>query len=202
MRKILSEFAASEQRVTGILSRMNCASLEAAVNRIARAVILTIVSLVIIGSAGPSLAKGAKGPTGWQIFCIDNPGECVGGGAKQIVADDATMGTLKRINSSVNRAIRPKRDSGFDVWSVSVRAGDCEDYALTKRHKLIQSGIPASALRIAQVKTAKGEGHAILVVETDKGRFVLDNLTGTIRPLSQTRYRVIAIQTANPRTWI
>jgi predicted transglutaminase-like cysteine proteinase len=171
-------------------------------NRIAKLIVVSLLGLAAVAAAEPAFAKGAKGPTGWQIFCLDYPSECVGGGAKKVPATDSTMSTLKRVNASVNRSISPRRDAKLDVWSVNVRTGDCEDYALTKRHKLIQSGIPASALRIAQVRTPRGEAHAILVVDTDRGRFVLDNLTGAIKPLSQTRYRVVSIQTANPKAWI
>jgi predicted transglutaminase-like cysteine proteinase len=151
--------------------------------------------------SGPALAKGPRGPAGWQMLCALQPGECLGGGARQIQATDSLMAMLASVNSTVNRAIHPKLDGRLDTWSVSPAAGDCEDYALTKRHRLIASGVPASALRIAQVKTRRGEFHAILVVETDKGAFVLDNLSGAIKPLSQTPYRVLSMQTANPRVW-
>jgi predicted transglutaminase-like cysteine proteinase len=110
--------------------------------------------------------------------------------------------TLKRVNAQVNSLISPKSDGRIDVWTVNARAGDCEDYVLSKRKKLIAAGLPASALRIAHVKTSSGEDHAILVVMTDKGKFVLDNLSKAVRPLSQTRYRVLAMQTANPKNWI
>ena len=87
------------------------------------------------------------------------------------------------------------------MWTVSASAGDCEDYVLTKRHQLIRAGIPASSLRIAYVKTRRGEDHAILIVKTNGKDLVLDNLTATIRPLSQTGYRVISISGANPLKW-
>jgi predicted transglutaminase-like cysteine proteinase len=67
---------------------------------------------------------------------------------------------------------------------------------------LINAGVPASSLRIAYVKTRKGLEHAILVVNTSRGKLVLDNLTGSIKPLSQTGYRIMAMQTANPKKWI
>lgn len=171
-------------------------------NQFAKFSLVVLIAVATMLASVPAQAKSGSGPTGWQIFCLHNPQDCTGGGTKKIAATDVTMSTLKRVNASVNRSIKPRRDGKLDVWSVSVRVGDCEDYALTKRRQLIQSGIPASALRIAQVKTAKGEGHAILVVETDRGRFVLDNLTGAIKPLSQTHYRVLSIQTANPKVWI
>jgi predicted transglutaminase-like cysteine proteinase len=111
------------------------------------------------------------------------------------------MDTLRRVNNRVNRSIAPRADGAADVWTVNARAGDCEDYVLAKRHALIRAGLPASALRIAFVRTREGADHAILVVNTSNGKLVLDNLTSAIKPLSQTRYRVVSVQTANPKQW-
>jgi len=109
---------------------------------------------------------------------------------------------VERINAKVNADIRPVADGTVDTWSVNVTAGDCEDYVMTKRDALIHAGLPASALRIASVKTRQGEQHAILVVKTtDHGDLVLDNLTGTIRTLPQTGYRVMAMSGPDPKVW-
>ena len=39
------------------------------------------------------------------------------------------------------------------------------------------------------------------MVNTAKGKFVLDNLTSAIKPLAQTGYRIVSMQGANPRDW-
>ena len=70
-----------------------------------------------------------------------------------------------------------------------------------KRRALIKAGLPASSLRIAYVKTRAGVGHAILVVKTSKGDYVLDNLNRSVRPLSQSGYRIISISGADPMKW-
>ena len=57
--------------------------------------------------------------------------------------------------------------------------------------KLIAAGLPSKSLQIAHVKTRRGEGHAVLVVNTNRGKFVLDNLTQSIKPLGRTGYRVV-----------
>jgi predicted transglutaminase-like cysteine proteinase len=72
---------------------------------------------------------------------------------------------------------------------------------LAKRRALIKAGFSPSALRIAYVTTSSGEGHAILVVKTSRGDMVLDNLNGTVRPLSQSGYHIISMSGANPRDW-
>jgi predicted transglutaminase-like cysteine proteinase len=74
--------------------------------------------------------------------------------------------------------------------------GDCNDYAVTKRHELLENGLPSKALRLSVVKTASGIGHLVLVVVTTKGDIVMDNLTEVIRPWQTTDYHWLKIQSA------
>ncbi|WP_161796952.1 transglutaminase-like cysteine peptidase [Devosia soli] len=144
----------------------------------------------------------SKGPLSFQVFCGFYPQECRPGGASKIALDDNIMRILTRVNSRVNRAIRPKLDNPLvQVWRINPSAGDCKSYAISKRHELIRAGLPASALRIAYVKTRQGLGHAVLVVKTSQGDLTLDNLTGEIKPFHQAGYRVVAISGADPRRW-
>ena len=169
------------------------------VRTFAFAVLVTLGGLA--AGALPATA-GSSAPLGYQLMCLKTPAECRGGGAASVKATGDIMQTLTSVNSRVNRAIRPRHDAGgADVWSVNVSSGDCEDYALTKRHALIKAGLPASALRIAYVKTRRGEDHAILVVKTTRGDYALDNLHASVRPLSQTGYRVISVSGADPLQW-
>lgn len=146
-------------------------------------------------------AAGSKAPLGYQLMCLKTPSECKGGGPASVKATGDIMSQLTKVNSKVNRSIRPRNDSGADVWSASATSGDCEDYVLAKRRALIKAGLPASSLRIAYVKTRRGEGHAILVVKTSKGDYVLDNINTSVRPLSQSGYRIISQSGANPMKW-
>lgn len=168
-------------------------------SKFAAAVVFAIAAFSM--SNVPAVA-GSKAPLGYQLMCLKTPSECKGGGAASVKATTDVMSQLKSVNSKVNRSIRPRNDAGgADVWSVNATSGDCEDYALTKRRALIKAGLPASSLRIAYVKTRSGEDHAILVVKTSKGDYALDNLNASIRPLSQTGYRVISQSGANPMKW-
>jgi predicted transglutaminase-like cysteine proteinase len=113
---------------------------------------------------------------------------------------------LGRVNHSVNAGIAPAHKSyGPELqegWTIAPSAGDCNDYAVTKRHELLQSGLPAKALRLAVVKTASGIGHLVLVVATTKGDIVMDNLTEAIRPWQSTDYDWFKIQSAaDARFW-
>ena len=78
----------------------------------------------------------------------------------------------ERVNRDVNASICPwPRATRLPMggWTISPASGDCNDYAVTKRHELVQKGLPAKAVRLAVVKTQSGIGHLVLVVST-KGR--------------------------------
>lgn len=147
-------------------------------------------------------AAGAQSPLGFKVFCLKYPHECKGGGKSTMPMTEDTMQVLKKVNLSVNNSIRPRNDSrGRDVWTLNASSGDCEDYVITKRSRLIKMGLPASALRIAYAKTRSGEGHAVLVVRTSEGDYVLDNRTNAIRPKAQAGLRFISMSGSNPKTW-
>lgn len=147
-------------------------------------------------------AAGAQSPLGFKVFCLKNPTECKAGSKGSLPMTNATMQTLKRVNMSVNNAIRPTHDrNGKDVWTLNASSGDCEDYVITKRSRLIKMGLPAGALRIAYAKTRSGAGHAVLIVKTSQGDFVLDNRTNAIKLKAQAGLRIISISGANPKSW-
>jgi predicted transglutaminase-like cysteine proteinase len=165
-----------------------------------------LIAVLALDAAGATsaLAAGKHAPLGYQLMCLKSPKspECNGGGKAEVKLTRNVMATVARVNAQVNRSITPRYDpAGRDVWTTNASIGDCEDYVLTKRRALIEAGIPASSLRIAYVKTRRGEDHAILVVKSDGRDIVLDNLTGSIKPLNQTGYRVISMSGANPRYW-
>lgn len=170
-------------------------------SRLAAWLVAAIVGITAVAASAPANAGSGRAPLGYQLMCLKTPQECKGGGKARINVTSDVMATLKRVNSHVNRTIKPRYDTGADVWSANASSGDCEDYVLAKRRALIKAGIPSSSLRIAYVKTRKGEGHAILVVKTSGKDLVLDNLSASIKPLSQSGYRIISISGANPRNW-
>lgn len=169
---------------------------------IGRRLVVATAAGLLLASLLPSTAGAAsKAPLGYQLMCLRSPQECKGGGASSVEASAGVLRTLRQVNAQVNRAIRPANDGRADVWNASGRSGDCEDYVLAKRRALLQAGLPPSALRIAYVKTRGGEGHAILVVKTSSGDLVLDNLDGSVRPLSRSGYRLLSISGADPLNW-
>lgn len=175
--------------------------------------VLTFQSPVVAGAAvAGHVPAGAETsvPFGWVDFCQRYRGEC---GAKTEPAQDIelnsrTMREIERINRWVNRNIEPVSDQ--DHWGVVDRwdyptdgKGDCEDYALLKRKLLAEQGFPLSALLMTVVRDQHDEGHAILMVRTDHGDFMLDNLNDEVRGWRQTGYRFVKRQSqTDPDNWV
>jgi predicted transglutaminase-like cysteine proteinase len=120
-----------------------------------------------------------------------------------------TWNVLDRINRQVNDFIEPVSNLDhwgtiLDHWDYPVDGkGDCKIYALYKRKLLLEEGFPRQALLMTIVRDLEGEGHAILTVKTDHGEFVLDNLSGEIRPWNATGYRFVKRQSQeDPNLWV
>lgn len=84
-----------------------------------------------------------------------------------------------------------------DYWATPIeffaRGGDCEDFAIAKYASLRALGFRADQMRIAIVQDKiKNIPHAILIVYTDEGTFVLDNQDKRTRTASDVnRYKPI-----------
>jgi predicted transglutaminase-like cysteine proteinase len=156
-----------------------------------------------IAEASPTLA-----PFQHVRFCLRYPTDCksrpMEGERIELNAENSEL--LKRVNRSVNMSITPQLKSYGsnleDEWTIAPDRGDCNDYAVTKRHELVENGLPSKALRLSVVTTATGIGHLVLVVATTKGDVVMDNLTEAIRPWQSTNYHWLKIQSAtDARFW-
>ena len=159
--------------------------------------------LMSIAEASPTLA-----PFQHVRFCLRYPTDCKSTGIEdeRITLTAETSELLKRVNRSVNLSIAPRSKNYGpnleDEWTIAPDRGDCNDYAVTKRHELVESGLPSKALRLSVVTTAAGIGHLVLVVATTKGDVVMDNLTEAIRPWQSTNYHWLKIQSAtDARFW-
>ena len=149
-------------------------------------------------------------PIAFSRFCMQFPDDCrmrhmIFRRPRPIVLTDARLQNLLAVNRDVNREIAPQADLGDVVserWLVSPRAGACHDYAVTKRHELLARGWPSRSLLLAEVVVPSGEHHLVLVVRTDEGDLVLDNLNAGIRTWSRTPYQWVRIQSpGNPNLW-
>lgn len=157
-----------------------------------------------IAFATPTLA-----PFAHTRFCVQYPADCVPSHNHfrpgPIKLTEQRRNELREINSDVNHAIRFERNEdgiAGERWLLSPKTGDCNDYAVTKRHELLERGWPARVLLLAEVVTTWGEHHLVLVVRTRQGDLVADSLSPEIKPWSKAGYQWVRIQTpAMPTFW-
>jgi len=128
-------------------------------------------------------------------FCQRMPTECAVDLSEpaEIPLTIELMALLRDVTSEVNAAIKPMAD--MEHWGIEDRwdfaedgYGDCEDFQLVKRKRLIEKGLPRRALRMTVVVDQASEGHAVLMVRTTSGDLVLDNKTSAVLPWRETGY--------------
>jgi predicted transglutaminase-like cysteine proteinase len=154
-------------------------------------------------------------PIGHTLFCMRNPDECAVHGVdfrkRNIAMTPERLNELNTVNREVNRNITPQVYVGnlaMEPWIVSPAAGDCNDYAVTKRHALLAQGWPSRALLLSEVVVPDGEHHLVLVArmrDKDTGLdadLVLDNLNANLRPVGLTQYQWVRVESpSNPKFW-
>jgi predicted transglutaminase-like cysteine proteinase len=148
-------------------------------------------------------------PYGFVEFCQRMPQECKQGPPEEqrLSATPERLMELDRINRAVNREIAPATDlevyGQAEYWTIPTTRGDCEDYALLKRKRLMERGWPASALLMTVVRDDRGEGHALLTVRTLQGDYILDNKVDEIKAWYRTPYEFLMRQSyLNPQLWM
>ena len=161
--------------------------------------------------AGNTMETGdyTSQPIGHYEFCKANPDECSIQVVltEPVVLNEQAWGVINRINSYVNDIIKPMNDYDIygrdEMWAYPANSGDCEDYVLLKRRFLIEKGVSPSNALITVVRKADGEGHAVLTIKTDKGDYILDNLTDRVRNWNRTGYTFLKRQADTlPGRWV
>jgi predicted transglutaminase-like cysteine proteinase len=149
-------------------------------------------------------------PYGFVQFCDRNTAACQDASLEEtrMPGIGEFKALLDRVNRSVNAEIEPVTDRELygvtEFWTIPTQGkGDCEDYALLKRQRLMQAGWPASALLMTVAMDEKNEGHAVLTARTAHGDFILDNKNDELKLWSKTGYRFVMRQSyLNPRIWM
>lgn len=135
-------------------------------------------------------------PYGHVEYCTRNASDCRNRSASSNLPS-ARMGVLNSVNLAVNRAIKPTSDrTAFgrkEYWTEKARSGDCEDFALAKRAKLMRRGYNSSQLLLTMGYKGS-EAHTVLVVRTRDGDYVLDNLSDDVQPVQSARMSFRKIQ--------
>jgi predicted transglutaminase-like cysteine proteinase len=154
-----------------------------------------------VGQARPLLA--------WTKFCERLPGEC-----EVDTTEPSTINltakawqTIVSVNRRVNTTIRPLTDQDHwgvpDSWDYPTDGyGDCEDYQILKRKILAEAGLSRRAMRMTVVVDEKGQGHAVLMVRTDRGDFILDNKTNAVLPWHETGYIYVKREGQDGPVWV
>jgi predicted transglutaminase-like cysteine proteinase len=147
-------------------------------------------------------------PIGHYEYCKSNPGSC--GSMNDdgpLALTEVKWKTILKVNYAANSTIEPLTDQEIygveERWVMPKTVGDCEDYVLLKQKMLIQRGFSPSNLLITVVLQPNGDGHAVLVVRTDRGDFVLDNMRNKVLLWSDTEYTFLKRQSAkNAGQWV
>jgi predicted transglutaminase-like cysteine proteinase len=184
--------------------------------QLAQALIL-VVGCVLGGAAQAGVTVSAAEetgsttvPYGWVDFCNRYAGECDGPALPRadLVLTPTALKEVEKVNRSVNAKVVSVTDEEhwgvIDRWDYPMDGkGDCEDYALLKRKLLLEHGYPRQALLMTVVKDHAGEGHAVLTIKTDKGDYVLDNLSDRVTRWDETGYRFVKRQSQeDPNRWV
>jgi predicted transglutaminase-like cysteine proteinase len=148
-------------------------------------------------------------PIGHYEFCQREPQECRQKTPKQAPVEltRKLWAAMIEINNAVNASVSPRTDMEMwgkeEVWSYPTNIGDCEDYALEKRRRLMALGVPAGDLLMTVARQKNGDGHAVLTVRTSHGDFILDNLEQRVLAWSDTEYTYLKRQSErNSGAWV
>lgn len=148
-------------------------------------------------------------PIGHYEFCRREPVECRQKSARQAPTElsRTLWSEIVSVNNAVNAAVSPRTDMEIwgreELWSYPTNVGDCEDYVLEKRRRLMDLGVPAGDLLITVVRQRSGAGHAVLTVRTSRGEFILDNLETRVLPWADTEYAYLKRQSeVNSGAWV
>jgi len=162
------------------------------------AALVAWVSLLTPSFASTWLKTGKETsrPYGHVEYCSRNASDCRNRSAGSSLPP-ARMDVLRSVNQAVNRAIKPAADkTAFgrrEFWTAKARSGDCEDFALAKRARLMRKGFKSSQLLLTMGHNGR-EAHTVLVVRTRDGDYVLDNLYDDVQPVQSARMSFLKIQ--------
>jgi predicted transglutaminase-like cysteine proteinase len=119
---------------------------------------------------------------------------------------------LTRVNRWVNQNIAYQSDDRLygqkDYWAtasetLAKKSGDCEDFAILKMHMLRAAGMEPSKMRLMLLRDlAANADHAFLVVSTDGGDMILDNLTDRVYRADEARAVRPILSFSEDRRWV
>ncbi len=119
---------------------------------------------------------------------------------------------LARVNQWVNREIAYVNDDRNyrqrDFWATAEQTlgrgkGDCEDFAILKMQMLRAAGVDADRMKLVLLRDlAANADHAFLLVQTDAGKLVLDNVTDRLYDGSRANSVRPVLSFSENRRWV
>jgi predicted transglutaminase-like cysteine proteinase len=167
---------------------------------IAGAAVVAATSGAAKAESAMPIGGSALAPPAFYEFCSRDRQRCNSTSGGKIVKLTARLkAELRKVNSAVNGRIREQSDQetngADDYWELPGRVGDCEDFAIAKKHELMQRGWPASALLITVARMpSDDDGHTVLTVRTTAGDLILDSRRDAVSNWRRTPYRYFARQ--------
>lgn len=124
----------------------------------------------------------------------------------------AEQDLLARVNQWVNREIAYVNDDRNyrkrDFWATAEQTiargkGDCEDFAILKMQMLRAAGVDADRMKLVLLRDlAANADHAFLLVQTDAGKLVLDNVTDRLYDGSRSNAVRPVLSFSENRRWV
>lgn len=173
--------------------------------------ILSVASAQAENKGSPAMVTGGitSQPIGHYEFCQKYVSECDIRSKLTPPPRVTEYGwkVVRDVNKEVNSTIIAMTDLEVygkdEVWEYPKTAGDCEDFVLLKRRKLMERGFAVSDLLITVVRKPDGEGHAVLTLRTNDGDFILDNLSDDVKLWTDTNYTYLKRQASfNTGRWV
>lgn len=152
------------------------------------------------------IKREVAAPSGAVGLCLQYDWACAPGHGASAGADVLNLAVA--VNRAANAAIRPVSDLAqyrvAERWALpSARGGDCEDYAIYKKQELIRAGVSPDRLLLTTVLDRQNKAHAVLVLRTEMGDFVLDNVRDKVLPWHRTGYVFLRMQNPErPAGWV
>ncbi len=181
--------------------------------RMSTALAVAVTALTV--GAGPVFASSdafltarmtVSSPAGANNLCARYGWACSRSAAPRPISGQ-DLDLAIRLNRQINRQVVSISDQGqygrAEHWALpTARGGDCEDFALIKKKRLIEAGLDPQMLLISTVLDRDRNAHAVLIMRTGQGDFVLDNLRDEVLHWRQTGYTYLRMQDpANPTRW-
>ena len=147
-----------------------------------------VTSTSLLSQREPELA-----PMAHTVFCQHHPDACEKKGGiappqMTVARKREVLEVNKRVNSAIASVDHPEGRKQPEQWRIGPARGDCNDYAVTKQHELLQKGWPTASVLLAEVILTKtGEHHLVVVVKTSEGDVVLDNRKSEVLPLAEAK---------------